>query len=386
MKNIREIAKGRTFWAALFLLLATNTSFLWEQIPGVEDFLIFMILSLVYLIALVVLGLKLGTMALERFRNKMALIRWGVIASILMFIFIFPTGIYHPLMLGGEPVLTAQREGSANCRVTLYLLDDQSFVERSVCFGVDRKKGSYRVNGDTIHLDFDALQAPTVFGLLSTDVDGDPNSLTYVRYEGDTTEVPMAVIQWDSRWWSESAPTSELQVEDRTNPENRQVEESYLGYWQRKVDPVKQWASRLDSLSQDQGQEEMVMDESARFVTLYPFPDRCDKWLVEQTSEKESILTLYYIQNDQLRLAVERIADTSEVPFSYWRQSAPNFGDRPLDHKEFEWLESQYYFQDDSLIYLYVNQDCGAPFADEYMRSEEARLLKQYQSLRKLKK
>lgn len=46
--------------------------------------------------------------------------------------------------------MIAQRKGVANCMTTLKLREDNTFMERNVCFSLSETTGNYRINNDTI--------------------------------------------------------------------------------------------------------------------------------------------------------------------------------------------------------------------------------------------
>ena len=61
-----------------------------------------------------------------------------------------PFGLINFDKIEGKDLLVAQREGAANCMTTLKLKENRNFVERSVCFGVDKTNGTYDLKNDTI--------------------------------------------------------------------------------------------------------------------------------------------------------------------------------------------------------------------------------------------
>jgi len=94
-------------------------------------------------------------------------------------------------------LLIAQREGAANCMTTLKLKEDNTFIERNVCFGVTETKGKYRLSGDTIYFENVSLgRHVKKFYQFAVIVDKEQEgkySGDLVRYENysDTTGIPL---------------------------------------------------------------------------------------------------------------------------------------------------------------------------------------------------
>lgn len=67
--------------------------------------------------------------------------------------FLFPNGLINYGIFETESVLIAQREGAANYMTTLKLKENNTFIERNVCFGVTETTGIYKLSGDTIYFE-----------------------------------------------------------------------------------------------------------------------------------------------------------------------------------------------------------------------------------------
>ncbi len=87
---------------------------------------------------------------LEKFRNRARLFLIGFMTIILGLSFFYPSGLINFTRFERPSVFIAQREGAANCMTTLKLIDDKTFTERNVCFGVTETIGTYSIKGDTI--------------------------------------------------------------------------------------------------------------------------------------------------------------------------------------------------------------------------------------------
>lgn len=86
----------------------------------------------------------------EKFIEKQRLVIIGILVVVLTVTFLKPNGLINFDSLQGKDLLVAEREGAANCMTTLKLKENNTFTERTVCFGVMEIKGDYELKGDTI--------------------------------------------------------------------------------------------------------------------------------------------------------------------------------------------------------------------------------------------
>ncbi len=138
------------FIATILFFLIVNTNYFWE---GKLDFFAFPV-DLLLVIAYLILGFLLLRQLFfafkEKFKNKQRLLIIGTLVIILTMTFLKPNGLINFDKLQGKDLLVAEREGAANCMTTLKLKDNNTFIERTVCFGVMETKGNYELKGDTI--------------------------------------------------------------------------------------------------------------------------------------------------------------------------------------------------------------------------------------------
>jgi len=110
----------------------------------------FLALVLVFLGLAIALLRHIFIAAKEKLTDKHRLLTIGLLAAVLCLTYLFPFGIINFDRLSGNDLLVAQREGAANCMTTFKLKDNNTFTERSVCFGVTESKGNYKILRDTI--------------------------------------------------------------------------------------------------------------------------------------------------------------------------------------------------------------------------------------------
>lgn len=136
--------------SVVIFFLIINTSYFWEKEIGVLSIPILLLLGLIYLIFLIRFFFELYYAVKEKLRNKQRLYLLALLLVVLILVPVFPRGIIDFDTLEGEDLLIAQREGAANCTTTLKIKPGNKFKLLSVCFGIEEKKGTYRMKNDTI--------------------------------------------------------------------------------------------------------------------------------------------------------------------------------------------------------------------------------------------
>lgn len=190
--------KSKSVIFALILFIAINTSFLWERLPSGWDFLLTMIFAFIGLILIFVFILKLGGLIIDKFKNRNNNLSVIIIGSVLAFCFFLPLGFVRSTDLDPDYYLIASREGAANCQTTIILGIDSTFIERSICFGVDRKAGIYEIRNDSVILSFNDVsnfgskEAIGIIELKEVGKDGNYGLFNYFKTISD--EQPMDLI------------------------------------------------------------------------------------------------------------------------------------------------------------------------------------------------
>lgn len=147
MKN-----KGIMITTIIFFLLV-NTTYYWKGKLGILAFPAFLILFLLYFGLGIALIRQIYFLIKEKFTYKIRLINIGLLTLVLTLTFLKPFGLLNFDELEGHTILVAEREGAANCMITLKLKENFTFREQSVCFGVTEIKGDFHLQNDTIYFD-----------------------------------------------------------------------------------------------------------------------------------------------------------------------------------------------------------------------------------------
>lgn len=109
-------------------------------------------------------------------------------------------------------------------------------------------------------------------------------------------------------------------------------------------------------------------------ATFYYQQKKLEKIISRQFGEMAQSLTEYYFLDNELSFVLERIY-TYNRPYYYDKAAMKANGDSvAFDFKQSEIEETRSYFEDKMLVYQLNNQDCGAPFASDYLKEEQLRL------------
>ena len=188
----------------IVFFLAINTTCFWEGKLGLLAMPALLILILVYIGQAIVFLKELIFAIKERFVDRYRILTLGLLTAVLCLTFLFPFGIINFEKLSGNDLLVAQREGSANCMTTLKLKDNNTFTEKSICFGVREIRGNYKIVHDTIYFEnvdlgrhHDSFYQFAV--IRPSNINQDQKHFDLVRFRNlnDTTGYELSIIKND---------------------------------------------------------------------------------------------------------------------------------------------------------------------------------------------
>lgn len=117
-------------------------------------------------------------------------------------------------------------------------------------------------------------------------------------------------------------------------------------------------------------------------VALFYYMDKkLEKILTKHFGETFQILTEYYFLNDKLSFVVEQSYNYNRPIYYDSIAMVENNDNEIFDFDKSEIMENKSYFVKDELIHQSNNQDCGSPFASDYLKSEELRIKRNYQKV-----
>ena len=93
------------------------------------------------------------------------------------------------------------------------------------------------------------------------------------------------------------------------------------------------------------------------------------------------LLTEYYLLNGQLSFVFEKRRKYNR-PLYYDKSAMRENNDtEAFDFNQSEIIEDRSYFENGKLLHQINNQDCGAPFADDYLLEEQKRIKTYFEKL-----
>ena len=141
---------------SILLLLTVNTSYYWENLPGLFDMAILFLTLIGFIILIIVFINQLIKGITEKFKNRIRVLNLLISLTVLILTYLHPFGfINFEKIIYGEDIYFAQYEGAASGTISLKLKKENTFIEKSVFFGVENYKGNYEVKNDTLFLIYD---------------------------------------------------------------------------------------------------------------------------------------------------------------------------------------------------------------------------------------
>lgn len=139
------------FTLTLLLFTCINTSFYWEGYLGILAFPAFFIVFIVYFILFIELIRQIYISFRDKFAEKTRNILIICMSLCLLLIIIKPNGLIDFDQFEGTDRIVAQAEGAANCTSRLKLKTNEKYILESICFGIEKSKGEYKIIKDTIY-------------------------------------------------------------------------------------------------------------------------------------------------------------------------------------------------------------------------------------------
>ncbi len=140
----------KLFIATIIFLILDNTITYWGAKLGRFSMIGFLGLIIFFLALTSTFFIQIINAIKERFIDKQRLMLIVFIGFSLTSTYLFPTGLFNLGRNENDSLLIATREGATNCRTTLKLYGDGTFMERNICFEVNEITGTYQFIHDTI--------------------------------------------------------------------------------------------------------------------------------------------------------------------------------------------------------------------------------------------
>lgn len=141
----------------------------------------------------------------------------------------------------------------------------------------------------------------------------------------------------------------------------------------KRINSITTWTS-VDT-------EELWETTEGGEATYYYQNEQLEKIITRHYSETGQLLTEYYLQNEELSFVFEKQL-TYNRPFYYDTIAMKENNDTEVfDFDKSEIIEDRSYFENGKLVHQINSQDCGAPFANDYLLEEQKRIRADFDKL-----
>ena len=168
----------------------------------------------------------------------------------------------------------------------------------------------------------------------------------------------------------------------------QQEDTAYNEYLAGRLKPIRENFKRINSISKWTSVDKKELDESTEGAeaTLYYSNNVLEKIVTRHFGETFQQLTEYYLLNEQLSFVFEKSYKYNRPIYYDSTSMKENNDNQAFDFEKSEITEDRSYFDKGKLIHQVNNQDCGSPFANDYLLSEQKRITADINKLNPLKK
>ncbi len=165
-----------------------------------------------------------------------------------------------------------------------------------------------------------------------------------------------------------------------------QEDTTYNEYFTNRLKPIRTNFKRINSISKWTSviKEELNQSTEGGEAKFYFSAGVLEKITVRHFGETFQTLTEYYILNEQLSFVFERSYNYNRPIYYDSAVMKENKDNEAFDIERSEVVEDRSYFEKGELLHQVNNQDCGSPFAKDYLLEEEKRLIADFEKLRRI--
>ena len=163
---------------------------------------------------------------------------------------------------------------------------------------------------------------------------------------------------------------------------------AYNEYLVETLKPIRDNFKRINSIAKWTSTIKKELDESTEGgeATFYYSNGNLEKIVTRHFGETFQQLTEYYLLNNQLSFVFEKSYKYNRPIYYDSTTMKENKDNESFDFDKSEIIEDRSYFEKGKLIHQVNNQDCGSPFAKDYLLDEQKRLLTVFDKLKGITK
>jgi hypothetical protein len=156
-------------------------------------------------------------------------------------------------------------------------------------------------------------------------------------------------------------------------------------YLTEDLEPIRKNFKRINSIQKWTSNEKFDLWESTEGgQAVFYYAENLEKVIVRYFGETGQRLIEYYLMEGKLSFVFDKSFNYNRP--IYWDSTAmkENHDNQVFDFEQSEIIEERSYFLNDKLVHQLNNQDCGSPFADDYLFEEQARIQTEFKKIMKL--
>ena len=159
--------------------------------------------------------------------------------------------------------------------------------------------------------------------------------------------------------------------------ESSNIQDTKFDYLEDEIQPIRDNFKRINSIKKWTKITTYETDDSTEggYINYYYLNKSLEKIVVRKFGESGQYLAEYYFKDNQLSFLFEKVLDYN-APL-YWKE---------FDYKKSDITEDRYYFKSKQLLHIMSNKDCGAPFAETYLKDEQKRVFNELSDILKSEK
>ena len=164
----------------------------------------------------------------------------------------------------------------------------------------------------------------------------------------------------------------------------QQEDTAYNEYLAARLKPIRENFKRINSIAKWTSTEKKALEESTEGgeATFYYSTGVLEKIVTRHFGETFQQLTEYYLLKGQLSFVFEKSYKYNRPIYYDSGSMKENKDNQAFDFEKSEITEDRNYFNNGKLIHQVNNQDCGSPFADEYLLNEQKRIKTDFDKLK----
>ena len=182
-----------------------------------------------------------------------------------------------------------------------------------------------------------------------------------------------------------SGVIEQLTTQDEAQPESASTSDTtYQEYMGERLKPIRANTTRIDGINEWTAVHKRKLAQTVEggSAEYYFIKDTLLKITAVQFAETGKSISDFYTRNSELSFVLEKTYKYNR-PIT-WDSTAmkENHDTEVFDGDSSEVVVEESYFENGVLIRQINNQDCGSPFAADYLKEEQVRLKAEFQKLK----